>query len=379
MKIDSILLIIINLIIAINCTGGKREQLLINNDPTIYPINLDSGNEINISINEIYSNIELIPLETTSKSLLKEINKIVFSEDKYFILDKNQNAIVVFDSTGKFQNKIQNIGNGPGEYSLLYDFEINPFTNNIELLNPRGELLIHEKNGTFIRSLRIPLKAASNFISVTPEIYLFYSPFDKYKLAHFSTLNDSIIKSEFEFPDILLKTPMISTKTSPFNRSDSTITFFQGFSNTIYSFNKNIISPYFSWDFGNNNIDISKLLPDKPYEYYPIFLRSSNFVHSFNYFIENKSFVYTRFMFKKMWYSLIYDKSKSDYKVIRKFKEGLVPPAFPSFFSRGIFASVEPSQIQLLVNKSILDEKNRNILSGIKLEDNPVIIRYYFK
>jgi hypothetical protein len=376
--IFSLSLVIISITL-INCTGDNDQKHSNSPKNISNSIKIDVTRVSNVSMNDLYSWVELIPLETTDKSIIQEVNKLVYFENSFFILDENQNAVFIFDSCGKFLNKIQNIGNGPGEYSLLYDFDINYFTKNIELLNPRGELLIYNRNGSFVRSLKIPLRAPQKFIVLTEDIVLFYSLYDQNKLAYFSKDRDSIIKRDFEFPDVILNTPLISSKSSPFNRCDSITTFFQGFSNEIFNIVNTELSFRFKWDFGKYNFSFSELVPNKPNNYYPNFLRSSKFVHSFNYYIENRRYVYTRFMYNKFWFTIILDKTKSEYRLVRKFKEQTVPPAFPSFFDKGILTTIDPSQIQILVNESILDQKSKKIYNNLKLEDNPVIIKYHFK
>ena len=373
------LLLILLLCELISCNRDKEAKSLNFSTKSGEVIKIDPSIVSNLSMNDLYSKVELIPLETNSKSIIKEVSKIVYFEKTYFILDEDQNAVLMFDSVGKFLNKIQNTGNGPGEYSLLYDFDINPFTKKLELLNPRGELLTYEKSGTFINSISIPLKAPQRFIILTEDLVLFYSLYDQYKLAFFSKGKDSIIGTRFEFPDIILKTPLISSKSSPFNRYDSTITFFQGFSNEVFNVTSTELALRSKWDFGKNNFMLSELIADQPNNYYAIFLRNSNFVHSFNYYIENGKYIYTRFMYDKIWTTLIFNKTKSEYHIIKKFKEQTVPPAYPVFFDKGILTAIDPLQIQILVKESILDLKNKDIYNSLKLENNPVIIRYYFK
>lgn len=342
-------------------------------------IKIDPSNTANLSMKDLYSKIELVPLETNKNSIIKEVTKIVYYEDTYLILDENQNTVLIFDSCGKFINKIQKTGNGPGEYSLLYDFDINPFTKNLEFLNPRGEFLTYSRDGSFISSISIPIKAPQKFIRLTKDLVLFYTIYNKNKLAFFSQSKDSIIKNCFEFPEIILKTPLISSQSSPFNRYDSTITFFQGFSNEIYFVDSTELYIKSIWDFGKNNLKLSEMSDNQPNNYYPIFLRNSDYVHSFNYYIENEEYIYTRFMYHKIWTTLIFNKRNSEYFLINKFKEKTVPPGFPVFFAKGILTSIEPLQIQILVNESILDQRNREIYQNLNLENNPVIIKYYFK
>lgn len=72
-------------------------------------------------------NIELesiIPLETSDKSLLSEIIKIVKAGDRLFILD-TEGKLKVFNTKGEFLRNIGRQGQGPGEYpDLLTDFAV---------------------------------------------------------------------------------------------------------------------------------------------------------------------------------------------------------------------------------------------------------------
>lgn len=71
-------------------------------------------------------------LETTKESLIDKVDKIIFYNDKIFIMDKKiSKAIFVFDLQGKFLFKISNIGKGIGEYITLTDFIVN--NDNVEI------------------------------------------------------------------------------------------------------------------------------------------------------------------------------------------------------------------------------------------------------
>ncbi|MDR1169710.1 MAG: 6-bladed beta-propeller [Prevotellaceae bacterium] len=60
-----------------------------------------------------------IRLETTDECLIKEIDKIMFDENRLFIFDKSLNSVFVFDMDGKFLHAVNRTGNGPGEYTDL--------------------------------------------------------------------------------------------------------------------------------------------------------------------------------------------------------------------------------------------------------------------
>jgi hypothetical protein len=101
------------------------------------------------SIFDYVKHIELIPLETGDNVLIGKLEKIIFHQNRYYILDTHhaQFIVFVFDETGKYIFKIDKRGRGPGEYTELYDIIINPFTDHLDLLNPRGWGV---KNVTFL-------------------------------------------------------------------------------------------------------------------------------------------------------------------------------------------------------------------------------------
>lgn len=69
--------------------------------------------------------IEYIPLETKEYCLLGDINKIIYKNDKFYILDRDQNkGVYIFDKDGRFRSSINKLGEGPGEYIEIMDMDI---------------------------------------------------------------------------------------------------------------------------------------------------------------------------------------------------------------------------------------------------------------
>ena len=311
--------------------------------------------------------------------MIEKISKVIPYNNRFYILDRNQNAVLIFDSDGKFRKKIRKIGVGPGEYSLLYDFNINPFTKELELLNPKGELLSYTLDGEFIKSLRIPMRSASKFIPVTKDMIIFYTFFEEEKLHYYSRIQDKVIKKEFHFPETIHNTPLISSTSSPFSQNGNHITFFQGFTNDIYDIDSSGLRFRFRWDFGKHNMDYRNLPEGKEPMYYMALLRNGNMAHSFYSYQENQNIIMTRFIFDKQWVSLIYDKADKKSTVVKRFTEDVVLPAFPLLSEEGILGFTDPMEAHLLVNESVVDEPTRSVIANLKPEDNPILIRYYFK
>jgi hypothetical protein len=61
-------------------------------------------------------------LETNSDFIIGSINKIVKTNNLYYLLDKQTKTIFIYDKTGISVKKISNTGQGPNEYIYIEDF-----------------------------------------------------------------------------------------------------------------------------------------------------------------------------------------------------------------------------------------------------------------
>ena len=96
-------------------------------------------NSKKIHSNELFSSIEYLPLETTPESFFGTIDQLELTDDQIIILDKKTRGVYVFDKTGNFQFKIDQVGEGPTEYRIPKFMAYNPFHKRIEVLdNTRG-------------------------------------------------------------------------------------------------------------------------------------------------------------------------------------------------------------------------------------------------
>ena len=82
---------------------------------------------LNVKINSI------IRLETLDNALIGEVTKIIFYDDKFYILDRMiGKSLFVFDKNGNFLSKAKR-GRGPGECLDPWDFIIDPVNQTISL------------------------------------------------------------------------------------------------------------------------------------------------------------------------------------------------------------------------------------------------------
>ena len=124
---------------------------------------------------KIFGKTEMIPLETADNCLVgREPVVLLLDDHHYFIKDAQQEIIFRFNKTGKFINSIGSRGMGPEEYSRIYDFEIDPMANTVEILASRGQMLRYGYDGKFMSTqnhdsfLNSFIKTGINYWLFTP-------------------------------------------------------------------------------------------------------------------------------------------------------------------------------------------------------------------
>jgi hypothetical protein len=132
---------------------------------SLFPVNSDNKTTINIDINseiinigDVIDSVEYTPLETTDDCLIGEINKIIYHDNKYYILDRvKAKTLFCFDAKGRFERKFGNLGQGPGEYVEPTDFMLTP--SNIIIFDQFArKLLFFNMDGTFSYSVALKYK-----------------------------------------------------------------------------------------------------------------------------------------------------------------------------------------------------------------------------
>lgn len=82
--------------------------------------------ETPVSVSDFFSKVEVIPLETSDSCLLARILRVRVSGDTTYILTQDYPTfrhitLMAFDKKGNYLRSIGRVGQGPGEYSQVYD------------------------------------------------------------------------------------------------------------------------------------------------------------------------------------------------------------------------------------------------------------------
>lgn len=168
-KINWILLCII---LCCACRNGNKTKVLQNHQEAIlidrvWDENADmvQMDTLSFTITEDQQAIanhfgatKLVPLETSSQSLIGKIEKIICYNNKIYIHNDagDNSSIMVFDNLGRFEAKIDKTGRGPGEYIKLGDFDVDTEGNiYISDLMQLNRLLVYNSNLQYNKTINL--------------------------------------------------------------------------------------------------------------------------------------------------------------------------------------------------------------------------------
>lgn len=352
----------------------------------------ESNSELIVQSSEIKSSLidtvvfkesRIIQLETNDNSLLGEIKRIYYDENKLFILDKTLNKIVVFDMTGKYITDIQRIGQAQGEYISVMDFCIDTKKKQILLLCDRPyKIISFDYSGQFLKEKKLDdcyiyISTNSNFVFCNKSEIASYTNKD-YEIDCYS----SDFESKHSY--LPLRDNIKTFKYASGNQMTSTLNryYSRRFDNCIYQLNpKNVIDKY-TIDFADNSIpeselnttildDLVKLSIDNDWVYC-----ITDFVESNNYFMFNTNIAL-----------YVYDKKSKElngYEVIQNSILRLGSNSYYPINNSKMIASVIKPTLLSDFKKIASKRKSDNfellkLADKVMIEDNPILILYEFK
>ena len=158
MKLTTIILIAL---LICSCNNEKT--------PSIITIDVQSPNGPELkNLSDIATDIQYIPLETHPKALMRFINYLKVTDEKYYI--NTVMELLCFDKTGKFLYKLDKQGRGPEEYTYLADYDILPDKKIVMVLASSSNKLIfyNETDSGFQYLKKLDLKIRPTYCDFIP-------------------------------------------------------------------------------------------------------------------------------------------------------------------------------------------------------------------
>ena len=128
-------LIVLSIIICACSTNNKSLPSGIE----IIPVEVD---EVSQDVSLFLEKIEIVPLETNDSSLFHRCNKVLYDKrTDMFVIYTSDQIIYTFSGNGQYvANSKKMKGQGPEDYVMVLDINLNPYLKGIDLLNPYGTI-----------------------------------------------------------------------------------------------------------------------------------------------------------------------------------------------------------------------------------------------
>ncbi len=233
--------IIVLLMICCCCSENnsvKKEDIIRLTDKDF----LDKGLELSqiIKINGI------INLETNNQSIIGKVDKVIYSNSHFYILDKRSaKSVFIFDEDGKYINKIQGGGKGPEEILSPSDITFDEESKELLVLDQRQKkVCFYTNQGVFKRYIH--LSFAPTHIELLPS-----------KALLFVTLGENSIcitdKNGMTTSKHLKAHPRFQMNLSkPLFSDDNHVYFTRFLDKNIYKIENTKVSKWKTIDYGEN-------------------------------------------------------------------------------------------------------------------------------
>ena len=352
--------------------------------PADHPVLKVSLEECSVSLSDLFTRVELVPLATTEESLFAQADKIEMHHDTIFLFDRASRVLHIFAPDGDPIRSIRKIGRGPGEYTTVSDFTIDPEQRTVLLLDPTGRLLEYGFDGTFLRERSLPRPPMNcRFVEwLAPNSCVTWS-------SVYETGQDAVRVLDREnrirhsaFPHSSLWGSLCYG--SVFNRYRDTIYYHESLSGWVYAITPDRCRIAYEWDPGIRPIDPGRLVVDKNalaaaqqqlFEDY----MDGTIPFFFGPQLQSDRYYYTLLTFSQpapVRKSLFYDRKTGESRLFAKTKEGLSLDLkyMTDDYAVGLVGYEERKALKGLVSR-----EEALLLDRMRENDNPWIVKFHLK
>ena len=335
-----------------------------------------------MSLSDVVDRFTIIPLETKGNSLLCEVSKVKVAGGKLFVFDEVKGTVSAFSESGDFINQIGKKGKGPGEFLTCSDYFIDNY-NVIVYDSSLGKLLTYSFKGELVNEfISEKIRGYFSCCKLDDKLMGFYvsSGYSR-ELIIFSTEKNEKLKRVI---DPQVKKDFIYEKGDYFFKTDDKVFVCPNFNDTIFMINESKVTPYYVLDYGDFKA---------PNNFYPVDhisyngLRDGGYCFQISHFFDFKKTSVIQIRKGNRDISLFISKENNNVKGADRVKNDL----FGFFWGGTVIGQTKTEMItcvfpqEILVNKDILlKQKNipnkvLEIIKNLKIDDNPLLIRYELK
>lgn len=341
-------------------------------------VDFDSAHDT-ISLRDIIESITPIILDSPIEESLmpKGRYSLTCGEQGYFVLDLfSDYAIHVFDSTGKFIQKLAYRGKDTGQYKMAYDMLLDEESGLLVVLDPTGKIIRYTLSDGFSfydeMSFSEVMPAAHSIGLLSKGVYGLYSLSAKKPIYVCSFVNKTIMPvHNCQIPAWLRMSPFMFSSSSPFYLYGKQAFYFDRMSGSVYTVGQKGLRPYVRWDFGDYQIKEKDITPDQSLTYYVNLLQKSSYRHigPFGAIAETDRYILANCLFRNQESTIMYDKKEKRVRTFQRTTDGK-RLKLGQIYNGSMYILVPWDQASLYVDSFLLPKSRTN---------NYLILKYDFR
>ena len=206
--------------------------------------------------------LQIVKLDNRDEALVP-VRNVIVSDNYILVWGKDQTPFKLFDKSGKFLANVGAFGQGPGEYQLIYDAQIDEAGGRIYLLPWNAKsLLAYDLKGQAVQSIPLPgLVPKGVFKANTKDSLLsvFLLPFEYLPYVAWTQKFDGEIQDTIRSRHLAIKPDFSNEVYSNKNGGDfdvSLFVFWERRPDSLYHYANGRLNPRFTMNFAKKEIPI---------------------------------------------------------------------------------------------------------------------------
>ncbi|MBI9035218.1 MAG: 6-bladed beta-propeller [Bacteroidales bacterium] len=349
--------------------------------------------EMNVLLSELVEDYYFIHLETNPNCFISSIQGVHFAGDNLYVHDEEMvRPALRFDTKGKFLNVIGAVGEGPGQYMGVADFDIDAHEERL-IVSDQISLSYFDYQGDFISTKRTDI-IHSGIRVINDSLYCLMGGGEDDRII---IINKKGIQLNSRIP--YKKGLAVGMNNQMQRVSDGVISYTPFFYDTIFLIQNKEVFASRIFDFGNEKFtyeDYETRFQDNLIAFLK-YMRN-NSISKISQYFESKDIILATIRFENRPYMMLYSKLSKETKVIDVKtidNELLLAKSFPygicGFYNEYLIVSVDSDFIIKKVeefknthtesaqDENIYFQKLSKLASKIHDEDNPVLMLVKFK
>ena len=161
--------LLVGMALLAGCNGtGKQENEGLAERPVVGAVEVVNGDSVwvcdfsalkdtvTLYLSAVAEDFQVVKLDNSDEALVPAGNALV-SDNYILVYGRQQTPFKLFDKSGKFLANVGSFGQGPGEYQLVYDAQIDESSERIYILPWNAKsLLAYDLKGRYVQSIPLP-------------------------------------------------------------------------------------------------------------------------------------------------------------------------------------------------------------------------------